>query len=384
MNIEQRYPCVSDLKARAAQRVPRFAYEYLIGGIGRESCLTRNRTALDKVILCPRYLTDQADDPDLRCTLLGKTYDLPFGIAPIGMGGLIWPKTSEILAAAAKNNNLPCALSTFATASLEEIQGIAGEHAWFQFYPPKDMAIRADLLKRARESGYDTLIVTVDIPTITRRDRDIRNGLSIPPRLNLGTVLQILARPRWALETLLAGQPEFKNLTPYIPRGASMEQSAQFLADQVSWHVTPELLTEIRDQWPGKLIVKGILNPEDAETSKNIGVDALIVSNHGGRQLDAAISAIEAIAGIRKTVGSEMPLIADGGIRNGLDVTRMLAMGADFVLMGRPFVYAVAALGAEGGEHIIEILRDELKGTLSQLGCANIHEIAAFNPEKSV
>ncbi len=374
MTIAQRYPCVADLEATAKRRMPRFAWEYVSGGIGNETCIARNRRALDEVKLSPQYLVDGADDPDLRCTLLGQNYNLPFGIAPIGLSGLMWPKTSEILAAAAKQNNIPCALSTFATAGLEDIQTIAGEHAWFQLYPPKDLAIRTELLDRAHKSGYDTLIVTVDIPVETRRDRDIRNGLSVPPLFNIKTLLQILARPQWALATLLAGQPEFETLKRYIPHGASLEQAATFLSDQVSWHVTPQLLAEIREQWPGKLIVKGVLTPEDAEICQRIGADSLVVSNHGGRQLDAACSALDVIGEIRNTVGRDMPLIADGGVRNGLDIARMLAMDADFVLLGRPFVYAVAALGDRGGNHVIEVLRDELKCTLAQLGCSNIDE----------
>ncbi len=374
MNIAQRYPCVADLEAAAKRRIPRFAWDYVSGGIGNETCIARNRRALDEVKLSPQYIIDGANDPDLSCTLLGQKYALPFGIAPIGLSGLMWPKTSEILAEAAKRKNIPCALSTFATASLEDIHAIAGGHAWLQLYPPKDAAIRTDLLQRARETGYDNLIVTVDIPVETRRDRDIRNGLSVPPQLNFKTLLQIVTRPRWALATLRAGQPEFKMLKRYIPRGASLDQATIFLSDQVSWHVTTQLLAEIREQWPGKLIVKGILTPEDAEICQHIGVDALVVSNHGGRQLDAAPSVLEVIADIRNTVGWEMPLIADGGVRSGLDITRMLAMGADFVLLGRAFVYAVAALGDLGGNYVIDILREELKCTMAQLGCSSFDE----------
>ncbi len=374
MNIAQRYPCVADLEAAAKRRIPRFAWDYVSGGIGNETCLTRNRCALDQVKLSPHYLVEQADNPDLRCKLLGKNYDLPFGIAPIGLSGLMWPRTSEILAMAAQRNNIPCVLSTFATASLEDIHTIAGDNAWFQLYPPKDPAIRADLLQRARETGYDILVVTVDIPVETRRDRDIRNGLSVPPRLNFKTLLQILSRPQWALASLLAGQPEFKTLKRYISQGTSLDQAATFLSEQVSWHLTPGLLAQIREQWPGKLIVKGILTPEDAIICQRIGVDAMVVSNHGGRQLDAAPSAPEVIANIRNTIGKEMPLIADGGVRSGLDITRMLAIGADFVLLGRAFVYAVAALGNQGGNHVIDLLREELKCTMAQLGCSNLDE----------
>ncbi len=376
INIVQSYPSVVDLEIAAKRRIPRFAWEYVSGGIGNEICVARNRLALDEVKLSPQYLVGQADNPDISCTLLGQNYDLPFGIAPIGLSGLMWPKTSEILAAAAKHNNIPCALSTFATTSLEDIKIIGGDHALFQLYPPKDPAIRTDLLHRAHKSGYKTLIVTVDIPVETRRDRDIRNGLSVPPQLNIKTLCQILARPQWTLATLLAGLPEFKTLKRYIPQGASLKQAATFLSDQVSWHITPQLLAEIRDQWSGNLIIKGILTSEDAAICQHIGADAIVVSNHGGRQLDAACSALDVIGDIRNTVGKKMPLICDGGVRNGLDIARMLAMGADFVLIGRPFVYAVAALGNKGGNHVIEILRNELKCTLAQLGCSTIDELS--------
>jgi L-lactate dehydrogenase (cytochrome) len=377
MDIRRRYPGIADLERAAARRVPKFAWEFLIGGIGPETGLARNRAALDAITLLPRYLGG-AVAPDLSVTLMGRRHDLPFGVAPMGLGGLIRPRAAEIMAAAARRANIPFGLSSFATVSPEEIARIAPEQAWFQHYPTNRPEIERDLIGRAQAAGYRTMIVTVDIPTTTKRDRDIRNGLSVPPRVDLRTLAQILPRPRWALETLRAGLPEFRMLAPYAPRGASLAELGAFLQEIMEGHVTPERLQAIRDAWPGKLVVKGVLDPADAETCRRIGADALVVSNHGGRQLDAAPAAPEVLAEVRAAAGGDMAILADGGMRSGLDVARMLAAGADFVLLGRAFMFGVAALGARGGDHVVATLAEELRATMGQIGCARIADLPRF------
>ncbi len=376
MNVDQKYPTVTSMESAAKRRVPRFAFEYMVGGIGAELGLRRNRQALDAVRLRPRYLT--SCKPNLACTLLGRTYDLPFGVSPMGLSGMIWPGSAELLAVTAQNHKIPFALSMFATTRLERIAQLAPQYAWFQLNASNDEAIEEDLVARAQRSGYETLVVTIDVPTATRRERDIRNGLSIPPRFDVRTLLQILQRPAWMIHTLQTGIPEFENLRPYLPRKLSLVELGEFLARILEGHVSVERLKGIRDRWPGKLVVKGVLDPADAVACKGIGVDAIVVSNHGGRQLDAAPAAIEVLAEVKRAIGANLPVLVDGGIRSGLDIARAMACGADFVLLGRAFMFGVAALGRKGGDHVISVLREELRSTMGQIGCEELTDLPRF------
>jgi L-lactate dehydrogenase (cytochrome) len=364
------------MEAVARRRVPRFAFEYLTGGIGDELGLRRNREALDAVMLRPKYFTSCR--PALACSLLGRSYDLPIGISPMGLSGLVWPESASFLASAATRHNIPFVLSMFATVRLEEIGELAPSHAWFQLLILNDKTIEHELIARARRSGYETLVVTIDAPTATRRVRDIRNGLSVPPRFDIGTVIQILLRPAWSLRMLKAGIPEFENLKPYLPRNLTSAELGEFVSRLTECHASVERLREIRERWPGKLIVKGVLDPADALACKEIGIDAVIVSNHGGRQLDAAPAAIEVLPDVRNAVGSSMPILLDGGVRSGLDVARALACGADFVFLARAFMFGIAALGRYGGDHVISILREELRSTMGQLGCQELATLPSF------
>lgn len=384
MSIDKQFPCVADLEAAALPRLPRFAREYLTEGISNGVSVRKNRESLNEVELMPCYLSE-ANKPDIRCRLLGHDYHAPFGVAPIGLAGLIWPKAEIILATAAKAHNIPYVLSTVATVSLEDIRDIAGENSWFQLYTPKSSKTRKNLLHRCSAAGYETLVVTVDIPYKTRRDHDIRNGLSVPLKFNLTTLWQMFTHPNWALRMLRAGVPRFVNLAPYYDPGNAqqnaareIQRSAKFIEERLGLHIDRQIFEEIRTDWPGKLLIKGVLDPQEAKTYLDLGADGLIVSNHGGRQLDAAPTAVSVLPQIRETVGPEATLIADGGIRSGLDIARMLALGANFVLIGRPFMFAVAALAHRGGEHVMNILKAELQSTMGQLGCATIKELPDF------
>ena len=390
MNIEKRYPCVADLETAAMRRIPGFLRDYLINGIGHGVAVEKNRQALNDVELMPRYLAD-ADKPNIRCQLMGHGYDAPFGVAPIGLSGLIWPKSESILAEAAKTHNIPYTLSTVATDSLENIRQIAGDKAWFQLYTPQVPETRKDLLRRCEEAGYDTIMVTVDVPNKTRRDHDIRNGLSVPPSFDMKTVWQMVTHPHWSLRMLRAGVPQFVNILPYqqggfshvVARmsrniGKSIKESGKYIEERMGLHITTSLFEEIRAMWPGKLLVKGVLDPAEAQAYLDLGADGLVISNHGGRQLDAAPSAVSLLPRIRAAVGPEATLIADGGIRSGLDIARMLALGADFVLMGRPFLFAVAALDRRGGDHVMNVLKAELQTTMGQLGYNTLKELREF------
>jgi isopentenyl diphosphate isomerase/L-lactate dehydrogenase-like FMN-dependent dehydrogenase len=376
-DLHRRFPCVIDMEAAAERRMPRFVHDYLVGGLGRETSVRRNVAALDTVELMPRYLS-VAPSPDMSVSLFGKRFDAPFGVAPLGLAGLLWPGCEVPLAEAARAHNLAHVLSTFANRSMETIGPIAGDNGWFQFYPPNDPAMEADMIRRAERAGYRTLVLTVDIPAPTRRERNIRNGMSVPPILDLRTMFQIATHPHWARHVLRQGIPDFENLSPYYPKGSSLKQSADFVGHVMTGHVGADRVRRIRDAWKGKLLIKGVLDVSEAQAYLALGADGLIVSNHGGRQLDAAPAAISVLPAIRRKLGSGVLIMADGGIRSGLDIARMLALGADFVLIGRPFVFASAAMGTVGGDHLMTILKAELSSTMAQLGCRTIGDLPSF------
>ena len=374
--LDRRFPSIASMERATKRRIPKFAFDYLQGGIGAEACVTGNRRALDNVRLAPRYLPTEPIRPVLETNLFDREFPMPFAASPIGLSGLMWPRAAEHIARAATRHGLPLGLSSFATSSIEEIGTIAGDLLWFQLYCTQKSEIENDLIDRAESAGCEVLVVTVDIPTVTRREKDIANGLSVPPKFDLMTLSQVALRPTWAFATLRAGIPRFKTLLPYIPGGSTLDASAIFLRDMVEGHVTVQKLERIRDRWRGRLIVKGILTTEEALLCQDLGADAIVISNHGGRQLDAAPPIPHVLPEIRAAVGPDFPLIADGGVRSGLDIARLIACGANFVLAGRAFVYAVAAAGETGVDHAIFLLREELKQTLSQIGCQELGDLA--------
>ena len=343
-----------------------------------EYCLHRNVEALNRLLLKSRYLVD-IDDVNFTTTIFGQSFAVPFGVAPIGFGGVIWPRAAEFLARTALKSNLPFCLSTYATSSLEEIFHIACDHAWFQLYTVNVPEIQEDLIRRARDVGYKTLVVTVDIPTATNRERDIRNGLSVPPALRDWRIaLSVIQRPSWALAMLQSGIPEFKNVARYAKSGTSLAELGTFLTSINEGYVTPDALSEIRAAWPGNLIIKGILDPEDARLAVNLGADAVTVSNHGGRQLDAAPTSVESLPAIKDAVADDCLIMVDGGVRSGLDVARMMALGADFVFLGRAFMYGVGALGELGAGHVVSLIKEELRQTMAQIGCPTLTRLPDF------
>ena len=366
MNPDLRYPALSDLKAACKRRVPWFVWEYLDSATGRESVKPRNRAALDEVLFRPAILRGPIV-PDLSTNLLGQDYAMPVGVAPIGMSGLIWPGAEAALAQMAQDTRLPYCLSTVATRLPEEIGPIAGDMGWFQLYPPKDPDIRADILTRARKAGFRVLVLTVDLPGPSRRERQLRAQLAIPPKLTPSMLWQIAQRPAWALGTLRHGQPRLRLMEEYLKLDGNAPSTAHpgyLLRASPDW----DYLHAVRALWDGPLVVKGVLDSQDASPLRAAGVDAIWVSNHGGRQFDGAPSALDALRQIRATLGPEMPLIYDGGIESGLDVLRALAFGANFAMLGRGWHYALGALGTQGAPHLAQILRDDLASNMMQMG----------------
>ncbi len=375
--LMSRYPSSAYLQRRARRRLPGFVFDYLEGGSGRQAGLARNTHGFDQAELMPRYF-NRCDGIDLATGLFGQDYQVPFGVAPIGMDGLISPRAVSHLARAAYQHGCPLVASTFSTSSLEEVAELAGRNAWFQLYPFSDAAIESDILDRAEQAGYQVLVVTVDVPVGGRRERDMRNGLSLPPRPSLGICADVMSHPGWALRQLGAGMPSFRNLHPY------KRSSNDFLPAKVEGAVSWQRLEGFRRRWPGTLVVKGVLHPEDARRCQSLGVDGIIVSNHGGRQLDACPSTLDMLPAIRQAVGPAFPLLVDSGIRSGLDVARALAAGADFALLGRTFMYAMAALGEVGADHSMRMLKDELENALQMIRCPDINELKHWHSQSAM
>ncbi|MEM7782129.1 MAG: alpha-hydroxy acid oxidase [Planctomycetota bacterium] len=371
------YPSVEDLRERARKRIPRFAFEYLDGGCNEDVNLKRNTGDIREVQLKPHYLSKHTGS-DMKTDLFGHTYDAPFGIAPVGLQGLMWPKSPEILAKAAFEHNIPFCLSTVTTSSIEKIAEITEGRAWFQLYHPTEDKLRDDLIQRAERAGCPVLVILCDVPTFGFRPRDIRNGLAMPPKMTLPNILQIFSRPNWAIRTLLAGTPNFETLKPYMPKGLDLKQLGLFMNQTFSGRLNDEKIKPIRDMWKGKLVLKGVASEEDTERAIHLGLDGIIVSNHGGRQLDAGQSTIKPMTTIAKKFGDKITVMMDSGIRSGPDVARTLACGAKFTFMGRSFMYGVAALGDEGGNHTISILKAQLQQIMEQICCEKVEDFPNF------
>ncbi|MDI3335478.1 alpha-hydroxy acid oxidase [Defluviimonas aestuarii] len=371
MDLHQRYPAISDLKARARARIPHFVWEYLDSATGTEATLKRNRAKLDEVLFRPSILHGEFT-PDLSTRLFGHDFPLPFGISPVGMSGLVWPDAERLLASAAGTLGLPYSMSTVASQTPEFVAPVLGDHGWFQMYPPRDPEIRADMLKRAKEAGFSALILTVDVPVASRRERQTRSGLTQPPKLTPRLMAQVAMRPAWALGTLRTGMPRMRLMDGYADTKVSLSSTAHIgylLRTSPDW----DYVKALRDAWEGPLIVKGVLRPDDAARLQDEGVDAIWVSNHAGRQFDAAPATIEALPQVR--AATTLPVIFDSGIEGGLDILRALALGADFVMLGRAWHYALGALGAEGPAHLTDILAKDMAANMGQLGAKALSDL---------
>lgn len=367
------YPSIDDLRERARRRIPRFAFEYLDGGCNEDVNLYKNTAELREVELKPYYLTPHAGS-DLRTELFGHVYDAPFGIAPVGLQSLIWPNSTEILAKAALAHNIPFILSTVTTSSIERIGQLTEGKFWFQLYHPADNTLRDDILDRAEAAGCQVLVILCDVPTFGYRPRDIRNGLAMPPKMTLRNVLQIMGKPNWALQTLIHGQPNFATMKKYMPKGLNMKQLGLYMNQTFSGRLSEEKIAPIRDRWKGKIVLKGVASEEDTATAIKLGLDGIIVSNHGGRQLDAGQSSIKPLAAIAQKYAGQIKVMMDSGLRSGPDVARAMASGAEFTFLGRSFMYGVAALGREGGDHTISILKTQLKQVMDQVCCERVED----------
>lgn len=368
------YPSVDDLRRKAKSRVPSFAFEYLDGGCNEDVSISRNTNELREVMLQPRYLQNYGHSTT-KTKILGMEFDAPFGIAPVGLQGLMWPNSPEILAKAAFKHNIPFILSTVTTMDIEKASEITEGNAWFQLYNPVEDEIRNDILNRAEAAGSPVLVLLCDVPTFGYRPRDFRNGLALPPKMSLRNIVQILGNPTWAINTLKYGQPTFENLKPYTPKGLDLKQLGAFMDKTFSGRLNEEKIKPIRDKWKGKLVLKGVASAQDIEDAIKMGFDGIILSNHGGRQLDAAQSTINSLKSLNSKYSDQIEIMMDSGLRSGPDIARAMACGAKFTFMGRSFMYGAAALGNKGGDHTIEMLKIQFKQVMDQLCCERVEDL---------
>jgi L-lactate dehydrogenase (cytochrome) len=367
------YPFISDLAAQARRRIPHFAWEYLDSGTGLEVSIERNRNALDNVLISPRFMKGDLK-PELATELFGQKWSAPVGVAPVGLTGMMWPGGELMLARMARRMGIPYSLSSFACASPEEVGPVAGDHGWFQLYLMSDTGAEDDILERADAAGFSALIVTVDVPVNSTRERQRKAGLGRKPKLSVAQFLGIASRPRWALATLQAGSPKLATVTKYFP-GKTIQEVARELDGLRLGMNSVKAISRIRRKWKKPLIIKGIMHRDDVALCLECGADAIVVSNHGARQLDAVPASIDALPAIAEAVDGRMKVLFDSGVRTGLDALRALALGADFVLAGRPFLYGICALGEPGGDLVATILRDDLRNNMVQVGVERIADL---------
>ena len=374
-----KYPRINDLLPKAKRRLPHFSAEYLFSGTGYDNAINNNQRILNNIFLTPNYLRGTVK-PNLNTNILGCEFNVPFGIAPVGLTSLIWPGAEKYLSKMAVKNKLPFSLSTVACASIEEISKYLDNQGWFQLYPPENKEIRNDLLKRAKNNGYKVLIVTADIPASSRRERLRLAGVSVPPKTNLRTIYHAVICPAWSIGTLINGIPAFGTMDQYSDGTwhGNAKSKAGFAGSQMQRYLDWDYLKEVRDIWKGPIILKGLMHLDDAIKAAKV-VDAIYLSNHGGRQIDIAPSPLQILPEVRKKLGPKFPIIIDSGFYSGQDICKGLMLGADFIMTGRPFIIGLAALGDKGANHVHDILKDELSNVMEQICSKNIKELKSQN-----
>ncbi len=356
--------CATDARRIARRRLPRLVFDFVDGATGRETSARRNADAFDAIELNPRVLAPSAERT-LATEILGQPFGRPFGISPMGMCNLVWPGADAMMARAARAHDIPLCVSSASSTTLEDMRDTAGANIWFQLYVQGAPEAAVGMAERAARAGYETLVLTVDVPQVSRRLRDLRNGFTLPFRIGPRQFLDFALHPRWSLATLRHGTPAPANFRG----GTGFDRNASRAG--ADW----AFLDRLRAAWRGTLVIKGVLSAEDAVRIRDAGADAVWVSNHGGRQLDAAPAAITILPSIREAVGHNYPLIFDSGVRQGEDIVRALASGADFVMLGRPILYAIGAEGERGLHAFLDSLGTDLDIALAQLGLSDIRQV---------
>ena len=359
---------IDDAIRLSKKRLPKLVFDFIDGASGDDKLAEINSTALDQIRLEPKVFRN-VENRNLSKKIFDFHFDYPFGFAPMGMTNLSWPEADKMIAKESAYNNIPTCVSMASSTTLEDMFTFSEGHSWMQIYIFQSEEFIMELLKRAESIGYKVLILTVDVPILSRRARDDRNGFGYPFKIGPKQFLDFALHPQWSLTTLFKGAPQPMN---YV----TSKSGDQIFRRKESRGATDwNTLKRVRDAWKGKLIIKGVMNSEDALKIKEAGADAIQVSNHGGRQLDSATASINALPLIRKALGDVFPILFDSGIRSGSDILRALALGANFVMFGRPLMYAIGADGARGLRRIINLIKEELSTNLGLVGLTDINEV---------
>jgi len=361
----------TDYRELARRRLPKFLFEYIDGGSYSETTLRRNRDDLAHIALRQRVMQNVADI-DLSTTLFGQRYAMPVGLAPVGIAGMNARRGEAQAVRAANRHDVPFCLSTVSACPIEEVADAASAPFWFQLYMIRDRAFMRDLLQKAKDAGCPVLVFTVDMPVPGTRYRDYRSGLAGADGLRgaLRRAGQAMLKPHWAWNVGIRGRPHgLGNIAPVLGERSGLEDFFAWMRNNFDPSISWRDLDFVRDTWDGPLVIKGIMDVEDARAARDNGADGIVVSNHGGRQLDGVPSTANALPAIADDVGGTMTILADGGVSSGLDVVRMLALGADSVLLGRAWVYALAARGQAGIEHLLQLIESEMRVAMALTGC---------------
>jgi L-lactate dehydrogenase (cytochrome) len=368
------FTCIDDMRQTARRKVPRAFFEYADGGSYAEETLRANRTDLERIKLRQRILVD-VGGRSTKTTILGEPVALPLALAPIGLCGMQHGDGEILACRAAQAAGIPFTLSTMSICSIEDVAAAVGKPFWFQLYVMKDRGFIRALIERAAAAKCSALVLTVDLQILGQRHRDIKNGMTVPPKLRLGNLVDIATKPAWALSILRGKRKIFGNISGHIKGTENVTSLTQWISGQFDPGLNWKDVEWIKSLWPGKLVLKGILDVEDARIAAKTGATALVVSNHGGRQLDGAPASITALPKIADAVGSDIEVLFDGGVRCGQDVFRALALGARACLSGRAYIYGLGAAGEAGVVRAIEIIKNELDVTMALTGCKNVGEI---------
>ena len=365
--------CIDDLRELAKKRVARAIFEYVDRGSYSEATLRANRVDLESLFLRQRVGID-VDRRSLRTTMLGREVRMPVALAPVGLTGLNWADGEILAARAAERYGVPYTLSTMSICSIEDVAGGVTQPFWFQLYVMRDRGFAASLIERAKAARCSALVLTLDLQIQGQRHRDIHNGLAVPPKLTAGTLFDVMKKPSWAFNILRGKRKSFGNLEGRIPDARSLTTLSQWIAGQFDPTLSWKDVEWVKGLWGGKLVVKGILEPDDARMAMQAGADAIVVSNHGGRQLDGTISSIRALPEIVDAIQDKVEVWLDGGIRSGQDVLRALALGARATMIGRAYAYGLGALGEKGVALALEVIEKELDVTLALCGLRDVKD----------
>lgn len=385
MHKVENYHTIKMMREVCKKSIPRVAFDYLESGTDKELLLDRNMAQFERIQFIPRFCLGEKST-ELKTTFLNQQYSSPIGIAPVGLTGLIWPDAEKYLLQMAGEMEIPFCLSTVATCSPEDIDAqneYSPKSKWFQLYPPKDLDILDSLLDRAKKSGFSNLVVTIDIPAPSRRERSMHAGLNMPLKFTPKLIIDGLMHLKWTIATIANGLPRLKTVESYANNN-SLKFVSKFVGNRLGGVIDWSYIELIRTKWEGSMILKGVLHPDDALKAKQIGCDSVYISNHGARQFDGGVSPLIQLMKIREALGSDYPLIYDSGIRSGLDIMKAICAGADFVFIGRPYMYGIGAFQKAGAQQVHHILEDQLRNNMMQMGIETIAEIKALKEDQVV